>query len=137
MIVNILRFRFHDDVPAEKQAAVVDLMRRTASVESVAFGTVGRDIGDPRDGFTHAYCAAVADLAALERYLHDPVHLAGDPQILPYLSRLSAVRLSDDPDPGIADKIQELHLAKVRTYPDWGRMLAAVTDRTIVTEPAP
>lgn len=136
MIVNILRFRFHDDVPAEKQATVLELMRRTASVESVAFGTVGRDIGDPRDGFTHAYCAAVADLDALERYLHDPVHLAGDPQILPYFAHLSAVRLSDDPDPDIAGQIQDLHLAKVRAYPEWARMLAAVTDRTIATEPA-
>ncbi|MGW0180718.1 Dabb family protein [Nocardia sp. NPDC003345] len=136
MIVNLLRFRFKDEVTAEQQDAVLAKMRRTAGVESVVFGSVGRDIGDPRDGFTHAYCAAVADLPALERYLHDPVHLAGDPDILPYFARLSAVRFSDDPDPDLATRITELHLAKVRKYPDWGRMLDEITDHTIVNEPA-
>lgn len=136
MIVNLLRFRFKGDVSAEKQEEVLTTMRRTASVESVVFGSVGRDIGDPADGFSHAYCAAVADLPALERYLHDPVHLAGDPHILPYFERLSAVRFSDDPDPDLAARIEELHLAKVATYPDWGRALAEITDHTIVTEPA-
>ncbi|WP_328387255.1 Dabb family protein [Nocardia sp. NBC_00416] len=134
MIVNILRFRFKDGVPEGEQAAVLERMRRTARVESVVFGSVGRDIGDPRDGFTHAFLAAVGDLDALERYLHDPVHLAGDPHILPYFARLSAVRFADDPDPELAQKIENLHLAKVRTYPDWGRMLAEITDGTIATE---
>ncbi|GGL35679.1 Dabb family protein [Nocardia jinanensis] len=134
MIVNILRFSFKDGVTQEVQADVLERMRRTASVDSVEFGVVGRDIGDPRDGFTHAFTAAVADLAALERYLHDPVHLAGDPHILPYFARLSAVRLSDDPDPELTAKIEDLHLQKVRTYPDWGRMLAEVVDGTIATE---
>ncbi|MGW1742615.1 Dabb family protein [Nocardia sp. NPDC001965] len=134
MIVNILRFSFKADVPPDVQADALERMRRTASVDSVEFGVVGRDIGDPRDGFTHAYTAAVADLAALERYLHDPVHLAGDPHILPHFARLSAVRLSDDPDPELTAKIEDLHLQKVRTYPDWGRMLAEVVDGTIATE---
>ncbi|WP_063130788.1 Dabb family protein [Nocardia fusca] len=133
MIVNILRFSFKDGVSPAEQAGVLERMRRTASVESVEFGVVGRDIGDPRDGFTHAYSATVADLNALERYLHDPVHLAGDPDILPYFARLSAVRFSDDPDPDLTAKIEELHLQKVRTYPEWGRMLAEVVDGTIAT----
>jgi hypothetical protein len=33
-------------------------MRRAASVESVSFSSVGQDLGDPTDGFTHAYLAA-------------------------------------------------------------------------------
>ncbi|WP_063062804.1 Dabb family protein [Nocardia sienata] len=134
MIVNVLRFSFRDGVSEAEEALVLDTMRRTAGVESVLFGCVGRDIGDPRDGFTHAYTAAVADLAALERYLHDPVHLSGDPRIFPYIARLSAVRFSDDPDPDLTAKVEELHLQKVRTYPEWGRMLAEVVDGTIATE---
>ncbi len=78
MIVNLLRFRFRDDVTDDEREAVLAAMRRTAGVESAAFGTVGRDLGDPADGFTHAYCVGIEDLAALERYMHDPVHLAGD-----------------------------------------------------------
>lgn len=123
MIVNILRFSFSPETSAEEQAEVLATMRRTASVESVSFATVGQDI-NPGDGYTHAYCVGIADLAALKRYMHDPVHLAGDPSIIPRLAKLSAVRFSDDPDPEIDRKILALHLEKVAIYPDWGRQLA-------------
>lgn len=128
MIVNILRFSFREETTEEQQATTLAAMRRTASVDSVSFGTVGRDIGDPADGFTHAFVAAVADLHALRRYFYDPVHLEGDPEILPTLARLSAVRFSDDPDPELSDKIGALFNEKVATYPDWGRLLADIPD---------
>lgn len=128
MIVNFLRFSFRDGTTEEVKADVLAAMRRTASVESVTFGTVGRDIGDPADGYTHAFLAVVDDLAALERYFYDPVHLEGDPHILPHFARLTAHRLSDDPDPEIGDKILALYLEKIATYPEWGRLLDAIPD---------
>ncbi|WP_214410831.1 Dabb family protein [Sphaerisporangium fuscum] len=127
MIVNILRFSFKEETTEEEKAEVLTAMRRTASVESVSFSTVGQDLGDPAEGYTHAYCVGVADLAALERYMHDPVHLAGDHVILPHLAGLSAVRLSDDMDPELNDKVTAMHLKKVATYPDWGRLVEAVS----------
>ncbi|GAB2686582.1 Dabb family protein [Nocardia thraciensis] len=133
MIVNVLRFRFKDSADADTRASVLAAMRRAASMESVSFGTVGQDLGDPADGFTHAYLAAVADLEALERYLYDPVHLAVDTEILPHLERLSPVRLSDDPDPGLAQAITRMHLRKAHAYPEWRRMLAAIPDTPIDT----
>lgn len=126
MIVNLLRFRFRDDAAEADREAVLDAMRRTASVESAAFGAVGRDLGDPAEGYTHAYCVGVEDIAALEEYLHDPVHLAGDEVILPGLARLSAVRFTDDADPETGAKIVALHLAKLAKYPDWARQLNAI-----------
>ncbi|MCC5575923.1 Dabb family protein [Microtetraspora sp. AC03309] len=128
MIVNILRFSFKSETTEEEKAEVLAAMRRTASVESVSFGIVGQDLGDPAEGYTHAYCAGVEDLAALERYMYDPVHLDGDPGILPHLARLSAVRLSDDTDPELAGKIMAMHLKKIATYPEWGRLLEAIPD---------
>ncbi|MFD7133326.1 Dabb family protein [Streptomyces sp. NPDC059894] len=128
MIVNILRFSFKEGASEEDRAAVLAAMRRTASVESASFGVVGQDIGDPAEGFTHAYCAGVADLAALERYLYDPVHLDGDREILPHLQRLAAVRFSDDPDPELDAKVLALHQAKVARYPEWERALAAIPE---------
>lgn len=98
-------------------------MRRTASVESAEYGTVGRDLGDPAEGFSHAYCVGVADLDALERYLYDPVHLAGDDDILPYVTRLSAVRFTDDPDPAVGAGMAALVQAKLAAYPEWARQL--------------
>ncbi|MGW7079875.1 hypothetical protein [Streptomyces sp. NPDC054866] len=78
------------------------VMRRTASVESVSFPTVGQVLGDP-DGFTHACCVGIAELPVLRRYRHDPVHLAGDPQIMPYLARIAiGPDLSDGMTPTLA-----------------------------------
>jgi hypothetical protein len=134
VIVNTLRFSFRDGTTEEQKAEVLAAMRRTSTVESAAFGVVGQDLGDPADGFTHAYCVGVADLAALERYLHDPVHLEGDSVILPRLARLSAVRFSDDTDPGLGEKIMALHLQKVALYPEWGRLLHSIPDVHISSE---
>ena len=119
MIVNLLRIRFADGVGVEEQEEVLAVMRRTASLESVAFGAVGADFGDPADGFTHAYLAAIPDLPALERYMHDPVHLAGDDLILDKLAKLSAVRFSDDGDPEVGKAVYDLHVRKTEQYPDW------------------
>ncbi|MFI7277231.1 Dabb family protein [Streptomyces sp. NPDC049879] len=126
MITNVLRFSFKDETTEEERAEVLALMRRTASVEAVTFGTVGRDMGDPAEGFTHAYSASLQDLDALERYLHDPAHIDGDWTILPRLARLSAVRFTDDPDPDTAARVAALHAAKLAKYPEWARQLNAL-----------
>ncbi len=126
MIVNVLRFSFKEGTSESRRAAVLERMRRTAAVESVSFGTVGRDIGDPAEGYTHAYVAGLADLDALERYLHDPVHIEGDFEILPHLAKLVPVRFSDDPDPEIAEKVVALATAKVAKYPEWGALVASL-----------
>lgn len=124
MIVNILRFSFKDGTSAQDKAEVLATMRRTASVEAVSFATVGQDLGDPAEGFTHAYMVGIADLESLERYMHDPVHLAGDDVIFPHLARLAPVRLSDDMDPELGREVMEMHLRKVARYPEWGQRVA-------------
>ncbi|TWD79243.1 stress responsive alpha/beta barrel protein [Kribbella amoyensis] len=123
MFVNLLRFRFKAEVSAEEQAEVLAAMRRTAALESVAFGAVGADFGDPTDGFTHAYLAAIPDLAALERYMHDPVHLAGDDAFLDKLEKMSAVRFSDDEDPAVGTEVYRLHAGKAAKYPAWSQRI--------------
>ncbi|WP_158839322.1 Dabb family protein [Saccharothrix deserti] len=126
MIVNVLRFSFREGTTPEQEAEVLAAMRRTATLEWVSFSTVGRDLGIPDEGFTHAYVVGIADLDALERYMHDPVHLAGDDTILPHLGRFGAVRFSDDGDPEVGAKVLALHLAKVAKYPEWGRQLDSI-----------
>ncbi|OHV42106.1 stress protein [Parafrankia soli] len=126
MIVNVLRFSFRNDVTEDEKAEVLATMRRTASTGSVAFAAVGQDLGDPAEGFTHAYLAAIPDLDALEQYMHDPVHVKGDDVILGRLARLSAVRLSDDLDPGLHQAIFAMHARKAAMYPDWGREVEAL-----------
>ena len=136
MIINLLRFCFKHGVSDEEKTEVLAAMRRTASVESVAFSTVGQDLGDPADGFTHAYLTAIPDLDALERYMHDPVHLNGDEFILGRLAKQSAVRLSDDLDPELPQAIYAIYDRKVGMYPDWGREVEALFGAA-GTKPAP
>ncbi|MFD7655579.1 Dabb family protein [Actinosynnema sp. NPDC059797] len=126
MIVNLLRFAFREGTTPEQEEEVLAAMRRTASLDPVAFSAVGRDIGDPAEGFTHTYLVGIPDLAALERYMHDPVHISGDEVILPHLARLGAVRMADDADPGVGAEVAALHRAKVAKYPEWGRALDAL-----------
>ncbi|MEU4892880.1 Dabb family protein [Streptomyces sp. NPDC044780] len=127
MLVNVLRFSFKDGTTEEDKAKVLAAMRRTATLESTSFSTVGQFLGDPAEGFTHAYCAGVTDLAALDRYLHDPAHIAGDDEILPHLAKLSAFQLSDDMDPALGEKVMGMHLKKVAMYPEWGQALDAIS----------
>ncbi|MGW6727326.1 Dabb family protein [Nocardia sp. NPDC055029] len=127
MIVHQLRFTFREDATEEHRETVLALMRRTASVESVSFSMVGRHLGDPAEGLTHAYCVGLADLDAVERYMHDPVHLAGDPQIIPHLDTLViGPDASDDPDPELAAKLQALHEHKLTVYPEWARLMETI-----------
>jgi hypothetical protein len=69
---------------------------------------------------------AIKDLEALEKYMHDPEHLAGDDVILPRVARLSAVRFAADDDPDIGAKVFALHQAKVAKYPEWGRLVESI-----------
>jgi hypothetical protein len=123
MIVNLLRIRFKDGVTVEEQEEVLATMRRTASLESVAFGVVGPDLGGAGEEFTHSYLAGIPDLAALERYMYDPVHLAGDDLILDKLAKMSAVRFSDDGDPAVGAAVYAVAAGKMAKYPAWARRI--------------
>jgi len=120
MFVNLLRFRFKDGVTAADQAEVLAAMRRTATLESTELGVVGADLGDPADGFTHAYLAVIPDLESFRRYTWDPVHLAGDEFIMDKLEKMSAVRLSDD-EPEVTRAMYAEVQAKQERYPEWSQ----------------
>ena len=120
MITNILRFQFRNDVNEAERRQALEIITRTASVESVAFSSIGRYFGD--DDYTHAYCVSIPDLAALNRYLHEPVHREGDFQFIPLLAKLTQMMVSDDPDPDLMAKIKECWSAAVD--PEWKALFA-------------
>jgi stress responsive alpha/beta barrel protein len=123
VILNVLRLTLKDDTTDEQRADVLAALRRTAWLPWVSFSSVGPTFDDP---LSLGYVVAIKDLEALEKYMHDPIHLAGDDVILPRVARLSAVRFSDD-DPGIGAKVFALHQAKVAKYPEWGRLVESIT----------
>jgi hypothetical protein len=122
MIVNVLRLTLREDVTDDHRAEVLEALRRTASLESVSFSTVGEDFGDPT-GRTIGYVVGIADIAALQRYMHDPVHLAGDDIILPRVSHGSAVRFASET---VGDQVYAVAAAKFAKYPEWGRRVAEI-----------
>jgi hypothetical protein len=125
VILNVLRLTLKDDTTAEQRDDVLAALRRTASLPWVSFSSVGPDFADPT-GLTFGYVVAIEDLEALEKYMHDPVHLSGDQVILPRVARLSAVRFCDDDDPDIGAKVFALHQAKVAKYPEWGWLVESI-----------
>ncbi|MFJ2188909.1 hypothetical protein ACIOJE_13275 [Kitasatospora sp. NPDC087861] len=61
--------------------------------------------------------------------MHDPVHLAGDPEIMPHLAGIAiGPDLSDDPDPALARDIMNLHEEKAALYPEWAAQLGPLLD---------
>lgn len=123
VILNVLRLTLKDETTDEQRADVLAALRRTAGLPWVSFSSVGPTFDDP---LSFGYVVAIKDLEALEKYMHDPVHLAGDDVILPRVARLSAVRFADDGDPDIGAKVFALHQAKVAKYPEWGRLVESI-----------
>ncbi|MEV0759112.1 Dabb family protein [Nocardia sp. NPDC050435] len=127
MIVHQLRFKFREGVTEQELESALAVLRRTAAVDSVEFAVVGQHLGDPAEGLTHAYCVGLADLDAVRRYMDDPVHLAGDPELIPYLDTLViGPDTSDDPDPELGAKLGALHEDKLARYPEWAALMASI-----------
>jgi hypothetical protein len=55
--------------------------------------------------------------------MHDPLHIAGDDIILPWLARGSAIRFADD---SLAEQVSAVAAAKVAKYPEWGRRVEEI-----------
>ncbi|MDB5220605.1 MAG: hypothetical protein JWO86_8532 [Myxococcaceae bacterium] len=111
--------RARDSSATRLVTAPLAAFRRTAALDSVSFSCVGQDLGNPKDGFTHAYVVGIADLAALDRYLSDPIHRAGDFVIVPHLARLARTALSDDLDPALGAKVGVLWTRRVAADKEW------------------
>jgi hypothetical protein len=131
MIVNALRFRFRENLPEAARSEALAMMRRTAGLEPVSFSCVGQDLGNPADGFTHAFVVGIADLAALERYLTHPHHRSGDFVIIPCLAHLARTALSDDPDPGLREKIGRIWQKAMDADPEWLQLFGQIPDRSL------
>ncbi len=122
VIINMLLLTLKDDITDDKRSEVLAALRRTASLESVSFSSVGEDFTDS-SGRTIGYVVGIADIAALERYMHDPLHIAGDDIILPRVARGSAVRFSDEP---LGEQVYAVAAAKAAKYPEWGRRVEEI-----------
>lgn len=128
MIINMLRFAFRAGIdPKERDRALVAIVQ-TARLKPVAFSCVGQDLGDPADGFSHAYLVAIPDLAALHRYLSDPLHRQGDFIFLPTLQKLSRAAMSDDGNPDLGARVGELVQQNLGSDAEWRALFAKIPE---------
>lgn len=127
MIFHTVRFGFKAGVTADQRADTLKTLEGMAALESVAFSVLGRSLSGPESVLTHAYCIAFADLAALRRYLSDPVLHEGDQKILPLFARLSVEPdITDDTDPDLGAKITTAFEETVADHPEWGQLLQSI-----------
>jgi Stress responsive A/B Barrel Domain len=130
MIVNVLRFSFKEGASDTERAAAIESLERLGASSSVAFSVTGRGLGDPSDGYTHAYCVAWKDLAELERYmLHEPEHPAADAAFLPAVERLGMLNFSDDPDPALWHEMEALHKKRLEN-PELAQLIGSISETT-------
>ena len=132
MIVHIWRARLKDGTSPEDAAAARSALSRLVATEPVAFSTVGRDIVD--EGYHLSYCAAFPDLAALQRYLHEPTQREADFLILPLLDRIVSFDITDDPDSDLAAKIGAMFQQRIDGDPELAQLFASVAG-TFATTP--
>ena len=128
MIINVLRFRFRDEVDEATRGRALAAIKKVASTEAVAFSVIGQDLGDPAAGYTHSYLVAIPHLDALRRYLYEPIHREADLFFLPLLAKLARNASSDDTDPALRDKIGALVQQRITEDPEWAGLFARIPE---------
>lgn len=128
MIVNIIRFAFRDELTETEKQRILAAITRTSKMDCVTFATVGKDMGNPADGYTHAYCAGIADLDALKNYFTDPIHREGDFIFLPAISRLFRFAITDDENPDLLEEITKIYLGVMEKDPEWRNLFSLIPE---------
>ncbi|MFD7666813.1 Dabb family protein [Streptomyces sp. NPDC059788] len=107
MIYHQIRLAMRPDAPQDKVHEALDLLRRMGrEIDAVEHWAVGRDIGGD---FDYGALFAVKDVEAYRAYMHAPLHRRVDEIGLPLVRNMVSQDLTDDEDPGIADKIRKIH----------------------------
>jgi len=124
MIYHINRARMKAGAAPERVEAALESWRNQGrSVPSVESFVVGRDLGGD---FEYSAVFAVADLDGLFAYLTHPATYETDRLGLDLVEELAIFDVSDDDDPELNAKIQELHRRRNELNPDAAVMLADV-----------
>ncbi|MDQ0772330.1 hypothetical protein QF026_000796 [Streptomyces aurantiacus] len=124
MIYHINRAKMKASAtPDQIEAALESWREQGRSVPSVKSFIIGRDLGGD---FEYSAVFAVEDLDGLFEYLTHPTTYATDDLGLNLVEDLTIFDVSDDDDPELNAKIQELHRRRNELNPEVAGMLAAV-----------
>jgi hypothetical protein len=128
VIAHVLRFSFKEETSQEEFEAAMAAFRRTGQVPTISSAIVGRYAGNPADGFTHSAVYVLADLAALERFMYEPIHRDADFIVHPLMARMDAFDISDDDGPDLDAKIMGIQQRRLAADPDLAELLGIVAD---------
>jgi Stress responsive A/B Barrel Domain len=124
MIFHITRATMKAGTTPEQIEAALDGWRNQGrSIPAVKSSVVGRDLGGD---FQYSAVFAVEDLTGLYEYLTHPSTFATDDAGLNLVEQLQIFDVSDDDDPELNAKIQELHRRRNDLNPEVAGMLAGV-----------
>ncbi|MET7354146.1 Dabb family protein [Streptomyces mirabilis] len=126
MIYHINRAKAKAEVtPEQIEAALESWRNQGRSNPAVKSFMVGRDLGGE---FDYSCVFVVEDLDGLYEYLTHPATIGTDHLGLALLERLDIFDISDDDDPDLYAKIEELHRRRSALNPEVPGMLSAVPD---------
>jgi acetylornithine/succinyldiaminopimelate/putrescine aminotransferase len=124
MIYHINRAKMKASAtPEQIEAALESWREQGRSVPSVKSFIIGRDLGGD---FEYSAVFAVEDLDGLFEYLTHPTTYGTDHLGLNLVEDLTIFDVSDDDDPELNAKIQELHRRRNALNPEVAGMLADV-----------
>ena len=124
MIYHINRAKVKAGVTPEQIEPVLESWRNQGrTIPAVKSFIIGRDLGGDYD---YSAVFAVEDLDGLYEYLTHPTTYETDRLGLNLAEDLVIFDVSDDDDPELEAKIQELHRRRNEDNPDVARMLAEI-----------
>ncbi|GAA4734003.1 Dabb family protein [Nocardioides endophyticus] len=124
MIYHINRVSMKPSATAEQvEAALQSWRNQGQTIRAVKSYVVGRDLGGD---YEYSAVFAVEDLDGLFEYLTHPTTYETDHLGLSLVERLDIFDVSDDNDPELNAKIQELHRRRNALNPEIASMLADV-----------
>lgn len=124
MIYHGNRFTIKPDAaPEQVEEALASLRDQGRVIPSVRSFVVGPDHGGE---FDYGAVFVLDDLDGYWEYLVHPAHLTTDRIGLPVVDTFVSFDITDDEDPGMADKIAELHRRRYDSMPDIAELVAGL-----------
>jgi hypothetical protein len=107
VIQHVIRLKLRDPGEPDDAERVLEAMRMLAGIESVSAGFVGLNVRGNGE-YELGAVLSIADEAAFERYLYDPVHFEVDDVVRPRIAAVESFDLADGPDPDIGERLARL-----------------------------
>jgi secreted PhoX family phosphatase len=107
MIVHVVRFTLKPNAPKDQvDLAFEQLRKQGREIKAVQLFCVGRDFGGE---FDYGAMYVMKDIEGYLEYMMSPIHRKSDEIGLPLVEKFVSMDITDDEDPAIGDKIQEIH----------------------------